>query len=280
MLAPKAAGFITREAAGLRPPKSVSHNINPGLGGVALHYGGSNVPTSSHADAKSRWRAWQDYHMDNHGWVDIAYTMGVDNWGFVYAGRGVGVRTAANGTNFGNSNYYAICWIGGERQNPTQAALAAIMWAVQALRDSGAGLDVRPHSAFKSTSCCGTDLRPFAWSLNGHEFAPEPEPEPDEWEVFYMSLNEKEKQVLHDFARAIEEEGTNARSFVRQLLIRHRDDIPALQSHVERVDSLVETAQTSLQGVIIGGINAVDAVRDAGYIIRTDMRTGPMKETS
>ena len=180
ILEPKAAGFVSRAAAGLVAPTSVSRNITPGQGGVVLHYGGVDVPTSTHASAKNRWKSWQDYHMGHHGWVDIAYTMGVDNWGFVYAGRGKGIRTAANGTSAANQNYYAVCWIGGARQTPTKAALQAIAWAVKSLRDSGAGLEVRSHSDFRPTGCPGDFLRAEARKINGKLFpAPKPEPEPE-----------------------------------------------------------------------------------------------------
>lgn len=101
----------------------------------------------------------------------------------------------------------------------------------------------------------------------------------DEWEVFWMSLNDNEKKILKDFIGAIESEGTNAASFVKQLLVRHRKDIPELLRHVEHVDGLVEKGQTSLQGVIVGGVNAIDALRDQGYDIRTDERTGPITKS-
>lgn len=278
IMEPRVAGFVSRSSAGLRKPRSVSTNITPQHGGVAVHYGGSNVPTSGPASAKSRWKSWQDYHMNTHGWVDIAYTMGVDNWGFVYAGRGAGVRTAANGTNTGNQNFYAVCWIGGERQTPTKAALSAIAWAINELRESGAGLAVKPHRYFKSTACPGSFLANEARKVDGATFEQQVDEPVDEWEVFWMSLSDDEKRILKDFVSAIEEEGTNARSFVKQLLRRHREDIPALQGHVSRVNQYVELAKTSLQGVIVGSINAIDAVRDLGYDISTTGRTGPTKK--
>ena len=110
---------------------------------------------------------------------------------------------------------------------------------------------------------------------------PQVEPEPtqpqDEWEVFWMSLTDNEKAILKDFMGAIAEEGTNARSFVKQLLKRHREDIPAVEAHVADVNRLVEKGNTSLQGVIVGGVNVIDAVRDLGYDIGTSERTGPIK---
>lgn len=154
----KITGFVTRADAGLRAPKSVSKNITPANGGVALHYGGPASNLGEHPTCVRLWKQWQTFHMDSRGWADIAYTMGVCNHGYAFAGRGAGVRTAAQGTNDGNQRYYAVVWLGGSGEKPTQAALDAFDWAVLNLRKSGAGTDVRPHSSFHSTSCPGPEV--------------------------------------------------------------------------------------------------------------------------
>lgn len=165
--------FHSRAELGLRRPKSVSNTISPGRGGVAVHYGGAAQRISSPDEARARWIAWQRYHMDTRGWVDIAYTAGFDDWGNVYAGRGFGVRTAANGTNDGNNRYYAFTWIGGEGETPSAKALEALNWLIdEARREGGAGLDVRPHSSFKSTACPGQPLRDRARELDGERTLP------------------------------------------------------------------------------------------------------------
>lgn len=147
--------FYSRAELGMMSPRSVSRNITPQNGGAAIHYGGGAQGISSESVARARWIAWQRYHMVTRGWADIAYTAGFDNWGNVYAGRGLGVRTAANGTNHGNQNYLAFVWIGGGNEVPSRAAYDALDWLVQNARSHGAGLRVRPHSAFRSTSCPG-----------------------------------------------------------------------------------------------------------------------------
>lgn len=160
------AGFVTRAQAGLRSPRSVSRNIDPERGGVGVHYGGPRQaaaePRADHALCTRTWRAWQAYHMDTHGWSDIAYTGGFCNHGFAYAGRGVGIRTAANGTNSGNQYFYAATWIGGEGQTPTAQALDAADWWITTLRSGGAGSLVKPHRWFKSTGCPGDPLVGYA----------------------------------------------------------------------------------------------------------------------
>lgn len=154
--------LVSRAEAGLRKPRSASTDIAPSRGGVALHYGGPKQRINTHADCVKTWRGWQDYHMDHHGWSDIAYTFGVCDHGYLLAGRGIGVRTAANGTDAGNDAFYAICWIGGEGQTPTKAALDAIEYGIHLLRSAGsgngAGTAVRPHQWFKGTACPGGAL--------------------------------------------------------------------------------------------------------------------------
>lgn len=166
------AGFITRAEAGLRAPKSVSHNITPGSGGVALHYGGPATHIGSHDGCVRTWKAWQDFHMGpQRGWADIAYTMGVCDHGYAFAGRGAGVRTAAQGTNDGNQRYYAVVWLGGDGEIPTKEALNAFEWCVMTLRKAGAGNGVRPHKSFHTTSCPGPTVTGLAGTLDDHAIA-------------------------------------------------------------------------------------------------------------
>ena len=173
------AGFVTRAQAGLRPPTSVSRNITPSNGGVALHYGGPAQNIIEHAKCVSTWRAWQRYHMDTKGWVDIAYTGGFCNHGYAFAGRGAGVRTAANGTNDGNQTHYAVTWIGGEGEVPTTEAYEAAEWWIHELRrTAGAARSVKPHRFFKSTGCPGNHLVAHAQSLDGRDISLSPTPTP------------------------------------------------------------------------------------------------------
>lgn len=79
-----------------------------------------------------------------------------------------------------------------------------------------------------------------------------PEPILDEWEVFWMSLNDNEKAILKDFIGAIEEEGTNARSFVKQLLAFHRTERGRLQEFLEAIDYM--NSSPSGQGRAVSAI--------------------------
>ncbi len=162
--------FYTRAELGMRAPKSVSYNIDPEDGGAAIHYGGGgpNPPPLTFAAAKRIWLGWQAFHMNGNGWVDIAYTAGFDNLGNVYAGRGLGVRTAANGSNLGNNGFHAFVWIGGGSAVPSAAALDAADWLIKYGRDKGkAGMAVKPHLKFTGTSCPGKIFVPYAASRDG-----------------------------------------------------------------------------------------------------------------
>lgn len=154
-------GFVTRAQAGLVAPRSVSRNID-GDAGLTLHHGGSGKAPADHAGCLATWRSWQRYHMQTHGWADIAYSQGFCQHGYVLAGRGFGVRTAANGTNPGNQQSHAACWIGGAASTPTQQALDAADWLIAETRRLGGSTRVWAHSDWKSTSCPGDDLRRHA----------------------------------------------------------------------------------------------------------------------
>lgn len=156
-------GFRTRAQLQLRAPRSVSHNITPSLGGSAGHWNGGPTkitPAMDHSKCEAHWRADQDYHMDTKGWVDIAYTGGFCQHGICLAGRGFGVRTAANGTNVGNQNYYAFCWIGGLGETPSVDAINAFEWWVNEARLAGkAGMRVQGHNSLFATVCPGPILK-------------------------------------------------------------------------------------------------------------------------
>lgn len=172
------AGFLSRADLGLRAPESVSYNIDRDAG-LTLHYGGEGSAPADHDGCIDTWRRWQNYHMDTRGWVDIAYTFGFCDHGFVLAGRGFGVRTAANGTNDGNQRSLAACWIGGAASTPSPQALDAADWLIAESRRLGGRRDVWAHSDWKSTGCPGDLLRAHARSRSGVDIgAPAPAPVP------------------------------------------------------------------------------------------------------
>lgn len=152
------APVVSRAQAGLRPPKG-RYSTNIDFNDDTLHYGGGSVwgdAIGDHSRCASIWRAWQAYHMDAHGWIDLAYNGGVCPHGFIFEGRWMGRRSAANGTNDGNFRSAAWVYIGGGDDKLTKAAKAAFLDLIaMSRRAHNAAGNVRPHSYWKPTACPG-----------------------------------------------------------------------------------------------------------------------------
>lgn len=141
--------------------KNLPTNITPQFGGVAIHYmGGKGKATpSSHLKCAGIVQSIQKDHIHVNGWLDIAYSFLVCTHGYVYEGRGLHKRTAANKSAVGNQNYYAVCALINEADELSPELLQGIKDACQFLRTRGsAGDSVQPHKKFTSTDCPGTKL--------------------------------------------------------------------------------------------------------------------------
>jgi hypothetical protein len=102
------------------------------LRGVAIHYAGFNVG----GDPAAIMRSIQRTHMEQRGWWDLAYSACVALDGTVLEGRGLLVRTGANGTNASNRDYLAICLLIGPDQTPTTAMVEAVRQRIGTLKAS------------------------------------------------------------------------------------------------------------------------------------------------
>lgn len=105
----------------------------------------------------------QRYHMEELGWLDIAYNHVFCRHGFVFVGRGFGARSAANGTKHANDRYFAVCFLGDDtagRADVTREARDALQALLDEYRRGyPKARDVRPHSDFVATACPGDELR-------------------------------------------------------------------------------------------------------------------------
>lgn len=142
-------GFITRDEWRARSPRSRSFNIKPI--GQLTHWMGNRVGHITHDGCFDYVRAIQKFHMDGRGWADIAYTLMPCRHGYIFAGRGKGVRTAANGTNTANYRYHANALLIGQGDSPTQDLIDA-HWAGYEMLGGG---EHKGHRDFRSTSCPG-----------------------------------------------------------------------------------------------------------------------------
>jgi hypothetical protein len=131
-----------------------------------VHYSGMDSDEqTNHARCAGRVRGIQRYHMEEKGWLDIAYSQLVCKHGYVFVGRGYGIRTAANGTTAANDHYFAVCFLGDDTPRQSDLTRQARHALGELIRDYQRryprALHVRPHWAFTSTECPGRELS--AW---------------------------------------------------------------------------------------------------------------------
>jgi hypothetical protein len=135
--------------------------------------------------------------MFTRGWADIAYSYLVCKHGFVFEGRGVGIRTAAQGTNAGNDAFHAVCFLGDDtanRDDITDPGRRAMREAVTLCNAWAKVKEVRPHSFFHPTGCPGDELR--SWIIRGLPVVPE--------QKDILDMNEEELLAL--IRRGVREE--------------------------------------------------------------------------
>jgi hypothetical protein len=174
-------GFVSRAAWGARPPR-------PGIGklvasyGTTVHYeGGNGLAITSHAQCASVVRGIQNFHMDGRGWLDIAYTGLVCPHDYVYEGRWVGKRTAAQGTDEGNGQAYALCALLDTNDPLAAGLLDGLVGGVQMLRYlGGAGHGINGHRDWHPTACPRDDLygQLPAIRVRADQQVPAPQPTP------------------------------------------------------------------------------------------------------
>jgi N-acetylmuramoyl-L-alanine amidase len=162
--------IIPRTAWGAKPAVC-SAPLTQGLKGLAVHYSASDADEQSdHANCAGRVKGIQRYHMDTHGWCDIAYNHLLCKHGVVFAGRGFGLRSAANGTNPGNSHYFAACFLGNDTANrrdfTEEARDALIELRKEYLKRYPNAYETVGHRDITSTSCPGDEIYAFVKSAS------------------------------------------------------------------------------------------------------------------
>lgn len=141
--------LITRAQWGARAPRGTTPIRD--IRGLTVHWEGPRMGAFSHDKCDDKIRGIQDFHMGTRGWSDIAYNYLVCPHGYVYQGRGKMTRSAANGTNYGNDFYLAVCYLGGEGDPFTAPAKTAILELKKWL-----GLTkMNAHRDHKATACPG-----------------------------------------------------------------------------------------------------------------------------
>jgi hypothetical protein len=134
----------------------------------------------AHTACYSLVRGIQNFHMDVRGWADIAYTAVTCPHGYVFEGRWIGHRTAANGTNDGNNRALAVCYLGGQGDPFTDDGKRAQRAVLDYLDAHGAGPGRNGHRDWKATACPGDDIYDWVHAGQPAGGAPVPPDEPQE----------------------------------------------------------------------------------------------------
>jgi N-acetylmuramoyl-L-alanine amidase len=158
--------LVKRTAWGARRARGRERLDPARVRGVALHYSGMDSDEQAdHRKCPSRVRGMQRYHMDTKGWLDVAYGHILCRHGYVFVGRGFGIRSAANGTKTANDRYFAVCFLGDDtagRADVTPEAYEALRDLLRSYqRRIPRPMLVRPHSDFVATPCPGAELRNY-----------------------------------------------------------------------------------------------------------------------
>lgn len=100
--------FLSRQQWRARvPTERGTRFVRGDVQGVCFHWPGSSEVLRGDA-VPAALRGWQRYHMEVRGWRDIAYNYAVDQHGRIWVCRGVNLKSAANGSQVGNSAYLAV----------------------------------------------------------------------------------------------------------------------------------------------------------------------------
>ena len=151
--------LVTRAQWGARPRKGTPTPLRPT--GATAHWEGPHMGTFPHDTCPAKVRGIQAFHMDSRGWSDIAYNAIVCPHGYVFEGRGPGVRSAANGTDPGNDADVAVCYLGGEGDPFTPEGATAMADAMHWLSPGG---QRHAHRDWKPTACPGDTITAWAHS--------------------------------------------------------------------------------------------------------------------
>lgn len=145
--------------------------------GFVLHHNGppAGCLGKPHARCVAFWAAVKAYHMQVHGWSDIAYSFGVCPHGTRLVGRGWDKNQFAGGTDVVGSNdgpdsawYSVLAFIGGDdstrdTEKPTDEMVRGVIDLIDEGRTSGrCERRVLPHSAFKPKPCPGPQFTAYA----------------------------------------------------------------------------------------------------------------------
>lgn len=214
--------YLPRSAWNARASRGPSRLNAAGLLGIALHYPGmGNRHLLAQADVAHALRGWQDYHMDDRGWSDIAYQAAVDQAGRVWTLRGLTTRSGANGDAYVNAQYGALLLVVGDNETPTAAMIASVREVIRDFRRSyPKAVQIKPHSKVRPTptSCPGNAVRSL---IVLDRFEPGPTPEVSE-------MNDADRAYVDGRMKAYTRWSWMRHAETELDLARNRKDTPAV----------------------------------------------------
>ena len=128
---------VSRSAWGARAPRSGPGRLDKReVTGMVLHWPAMSKPLRGIKEVSAALRGWQAYHMDTHGWSDIAYQEAIDQDGNTYVLRGLWKQSAANGDSDTNTDNGAILLVLAPGEKPTAKMLAALRRRIKRHREA------------------------------------------------------------------------------------------------------------------------------------------------
>jgi hypothetical protein len=117
----------SRSDWGARPGRPGPGRLDPKeVTGMVIHWPAMSKPLRGFAEIAPALRAWQNYHMDDRGWSDIAYQEAICQDGDYYILRGLWKQSAANGDSDVNEENGAILLVLAPGERPSKAMLATL----------------------------------------------------------------------------------------------------------------------------------------------------------
>ena len=150
-----ATTYLSRDEWGAAPPTKTLP-VSSALKGVCLHWMGFPI----HDDPATIVRSIQRNHMNPpKSWWDIAYNELISQTGVVVEGRGLTVRSGAQGGTRHNKAYVALGLLIGPGQEPTDAMIEAVRGRISVVRYfQPQATEIVGHKDLKATTCPGPDV--------------------------------------------------------------------------------------------------------------------------
>jgi hypothetical protein len=156
LTATTSALLLCRDAWGARPARSGGKPQT--ITRMTLHH--EAVVLGDNRNAPNHLRQDQRYHQDQHGWIDIAYHVGVDRNGNIYELRSTEIA-GDTATDYDTTGHFLVLCEGDFDQEVVSeaqlhAAALAFAWAAQNFRIATSTL--AGHRDLAQTSCPGANL--------------------------------------------------------------------------------------------------------------------------